>query len=133
MKGSIGFPYGGFVLLNSLGDTVAMENLSTAGNVYGLIPYNTENRNLDIIQSINLPFTGSLHLVSYLFAGNSSTSCVYNFNIPNSVSGINNYFENKKIIKTIDLLGRERNIQNNNFIIYIYDDGSVEKIYQINK
>ena len=125
--GSIGFPYGGFVLLNSLGDTVAMENLSTAGNVYGLIPYNTENRNLDIIQSINLPFTGSLHLVSYLFAGNSSTSCVYNFNIPNSVSGINNYFENKKIIKTIDLLGRERNIQNNNFIIYIYDDGSVER------
>ena len=35
---------------------------------------------------------------------------------------------NKKIIKIVDFLGREINTQINIPVLYIYDDGSVEKV-----
>ena len=68
------FPYCGFILLSSTGDTLAIQN---SGNVYGLLSYDTETRSLDIIQNFNLPFTGELHLISNWFAGNQTTSCVF--------------------------------------------------------
>ena len=46
----------------------------------------------------------------------------------NNQTGINNYFfENKEIIKIVDLLGRESEGLINQPLFYIYDDGTVEK------
>ena len=43
-------------------------------------------------------------------------------------SSINDYiYENKEIIKIIDILGREVNSKSNLPIIYIFNDGSVKK------
>ena len=39
-------------------------------------------------------------------------------------------FSKKKLIKKIDILGRETN-NSNNLILYIYDDGTVSKKIQI--
>ena len=43
---------------------------------------------------------------------------------------IEDFFNNKKLMKTIDALGRETN-NNKGFQLHIYDDGSVEKKYLI--
>jgi hypothetical protein len=39
--------------------------------------------------------------------------------------------ENKKLIKMIDLMGRETLEYPNNIYIYIYDDGSTKKVVRI--
>jgi hypothetical protein len=39
----------------------------------------------------------------------------------------------RKLIKIVDLLGRDVNIQNNMILIYIYDDGSIEKKYSVDQ
>lgn len=39
--------------------------------------------------------------------------------------------ENKKLVKVIDLLGRETEIKTNNTLIYVFDDGSTEKVFKV--
>ena len=124
--GNSNFGYGGFVLLDEIGDTVASENINNAGNVYGLMQNYTENRFLDLSQIISIPFNGTLHLISGFFAGNSITSCVFPFNITNETTSIKEYSTNKKLLKVTDLLGRETK-KTNQPLLYIYNDGTVEK------
>ena len=52
-----------------------------------------------------------------------------NFYISNSLPSniIENINDNKKLIKVIDILGRESNFNSQLPLIYIYDDGSIEK------
>ena len=46
----------------------------------------------------------------------------------NNQTGINNYFfENKEIIKIVDILRRETSIKTNSPLFFIYSDGTVEK------
>ena len=120
------FGYGGFVLLNNLGDTVAFENLNTAGNVYGLMQYNTENRILEITQNITIPFYGSLHLINGWFAGNPNTSCIFPFILNGGTTSIQELTTKKELIKVRDLFGRETK-QTKQTLFYIYSDGTVEK------
>jgi hypothetical protein len=122
------FGYGGFVLLNSLGDTVAYEDLSTAANVYGLMQYSTESRILALVQNIDLPFNGFIHLVTGWFAGNPVTSCIFPLSIDNIISTNNTFFETKKVFKIVDQLGRETSFKKNKLLFYQYTDGSVKKI-----
>ena len=56
---SVGYP--GFVLLNSVGDTIAYENFNTALNVFTLMANSTETRSLEVVQNFSLPFSGTLH------------------------------------------------------------------------
>ena len=49
-----------------------------------------------------------------------------------STSTDNFVFDNKRLIKIVDLLGRETSFKNNHILFYIYSDGSREKKY-INK
>ena len=44
-----------------------------------------------------------------------------------STSIISSNFTNKKLIKVVDILGREVNKERNTPLFYIYDNGSVEK------
>ena len=44
--------------------------------------------------------------------------------------GLGEEFSNKKLIMMIDVLGRKINeIKNNMMLLYIFDDGSIEKVY----
>ena len=120
---SVGYP--GFILLNSVGDTIAYENFNTALNVYTLMPNSIESRFLEVIQNFSLPFSGFLHLVDSWFAGNPATECIYPFNI--GTTDINEISNKRKILKLTDLLGRETKEKKNECLFYIYDDGTVEK------
>ena len=121
---SVGYP--GFILLNSVGDTIANENFNTALNVYTLMANTTETRFLEFLQNFSLPFSGFLHLVDGWFAGNSTTECIYPFNISIGTTAINEIAKSRNVIKITDLLGRETK-QTNTPFLYIYDDGTVEK------
>jgi hypothetical protein len=122
---SVGYP--GFILLNSVGDTIANENFNTALNVYTLMANTTETRFLEVLQNFSLPFSGALHLVDSWFAGNPATACIYPFNISIGTTDINEIDKSRNVIEIIDLLGRESNGMKNQFLFYIYDDGTVEK------
>ena len=124
---STGFGYGGFILLNLIGDTIAFENINTAGNVFGLLQYNLENRQLELVQNISFPFNGSLHLVNGWFSGNPTTSCVYNLNISEISTAIIDKKLEKNIIKIISYLGQQTAFKKNTPLFYIFDDGTVEK------
>jgi len=53
------------------------------------------------------------------------TSVSFNVtNVPASILDINS---DKKLIKIIDVLGRDIELSNNRLLLYIYDDGTVEK------
>jgi len=121
---SVGYP--GFILLNSVGDTIANENFNTALNVYTLMANTTETRFLEVLQNFSLPFSGALHLVDSWFAGNPVTACIYPFNISIGTTAINEIAKNRNVIKITDLLGRKAS-QTNQTLFYIYDDGTVEK------
>jgi len=121
---SVGYP--GFVLLNSVGDTIAYENFNTALNVYTLMPNSIEGRFLEVVQNFSLPFSGFLHLVDGWFAGNPTTECIYPFNISIGTTAINEIAKSRNVIKVTDLLGRETK-QTNQPLFYIYDDGTIEK------
>jgi hypothetical protein len=46
----------------------------------------------------------------------------------NTPTGIDNFVvENKRLIKVVDILGRETNETRNKFLFHIFDDGTVEK------
>ena len=49
------------------------------------------------------------------------------FSINCSVSAIDDITESKKLIKTIDVLGKNKNGVKYEPLFYIYDDGTVEK------
>ena len=51
------FGYGGFVLIDDFGDTIAFENINTAANVFGPMEYDTDSRVLDVLQNFTLPFS----------------------------------------------------------------------------
>ena len=120
---SVGYP--GFVLLNSVGDTIGYENINTAGNVFTLMPNSIETRSLEVIQNFTLPFNGFIHLVNGWFAGIPNTECIYPFYISGTTS-IQEYSTNKELFKVTDLLGRETK-KTNQPLLYLYDDGTLEK------
>ena len=122
---SIGYP--GFVLLNSVGDTIAYENFNTALNVFTLMANTTETRFLEVVQNFSLPFNGVLHLVDSWFAGNPVTACIYSFNISIGTTDINEIINKRKVLKITDLLGRKINGMKSQFLFYLYDDGTVRK------
>tara|TARA_B100001540_G_scaffold310449_1_gene328240 strand:- start:52 stop:690 length:639 start_codon:yes stop_codon:yes gene_type:complete len=46
----------------------------------------------------------------------------------NTITGIDNFVvENKRLVKVVDLLGKETKLEKNKVLFYIYDDGSVDK------
>ena len=122
---SVGYP--GFILLNSVGDTIANENFNTALNVYTLMANTIETRFLEVVQNFSLPFSGVLHLMDSWFAGNPVTACIYPFNISIGTTDINEIINKRKVLKVTDILGREIKVDKNKLLFYIYNDGTVEE------
>ena len=125
------FGYCGLIITDNQGDTVAMENINNAANVYGLGPGMNELRLLELQQENPvLPIAGQIHLVDGFFAGNSYIACSWPFYLDSkNNSPIIEFSTKKQVTQTIDLLGRKRTA--NNLYIKLYDDGSVAKIMLI--
>ena len=51
----------------------------------------------------------------------------YSFNVSSSTTSIDNISTSKNIIKITDVLGRETESKKNEILLYIYNDGTVEK------
>lgn len=49
-----------------------------------------------------------------------------------SVTTFSDYNSNRKLLRIVDLLGRDCKASPNKMLFYIYDDGSVEKVYNLN-
>ena len=65
---------------------------------------------------------------SYLTSLNGNIDSWTTFSVDCSTTSLNeNYQLKKKLIKTVDVIGKIKNFKNNALLLYIYDDGSVEK------
>ena len=122
-------PYAGLMLIDAMGDTIALELMSTAGNVYGIFSNMSETRELFIVNELVFPFTGELCVVEYFFAGDPNIVCSYPVMWYNmELDQIQNE-QDPKLLRMIDILGREQNIhQSGQLLFYIYDNGFVEKL-----
>ena len=122
-------PYAGLMLTDAMGDTVAIETTSTAGNVYGIFSNMSEERELLIVNDLVFPFSGDLCIVEGLFAGGPSIVCSYSVNWQNiGLTHIKKESE-PKLIKMLDILGREQSFhQSGQLLFYIYDNGLIEKL-----
>lgn len=77
----ITFPYCGFILINESGDTIAMEDIYYAGNVYGLESQMSETRSLVLNTELTSTISGTLQLINGYFSGNSELACEFPFTI----------------------------------------------------
>ena len=117
------------MLIDAMGDTIAIETTSTAGNVYGIFSNMSETRELLIVNELVFPFTGELCVVEGLFAGDPNIVCSYPIMWYNmELDQIQNEGQ-PKLLRMIDILGREQNIhQSGQLLFYIYDNSFVEKL-----
>ena len=60
-----------------------------------------------------------------------SEDCNYPENCSSSTVGINELTTSKNLIQILDLMGRETSFKPNTPLIYVYDDGSIEKVFTI--
>ena len=125
---SYSIPYAGLILFDNMGDTVAIETLSTAGNVYGIGPYTSETRSLLFLKELIFPFTGEICIVEGLFAGNSNIVCSYEVIWEHvDLSEIEDHNE-VKLVKMLDIMGREQhNHKPGQLLFYIFNDGTIQK------
>lgn len=72
----VSFAYAGFVLIDEIGDTVAVETIENANNVYGIYGQMQEIRMLESYNlGYELPLEAQLHLIEGFFAGNPESVC----------------------------------------------------------
>ena len=118
---SYSFPYSGFMVTNNEGDTVAAESIASANNVYGISGNMSETRSLEVIGEFVPPFNGTIHLVSYFFAGNPAIMCSWPFSYTSGFTYIpDDEFEQKMIdLELDDLLDNYVLTSNINGITYL--------------
>ena len=106
------YPYIAYTIDN-LGDTIQNGSLNSFGNL-GL---DTSLYSYSLNSLPNYPLT-----LCYTFGMNSDT-CILTYN---STTTIQEQTINKKLLNVTNLLGRETK-QTNQPLLYLYDDGTVEK------
>ena len=120
------FPYCGLFLLDNNGDTLAFQPL-LSGNVYGITQGLTEIRTLEATSNFSYSFSGVLQIVNDWHSG-GPTYLACSFPINFTLTGINNVSQkDKRRCKLFNLLGKETTGSNNEPLLYLYDDGTVEK------
>ena len=60
-----------------------------------------------------------------------SEDCNYPENCSSPTAGITELSTSKYLIKILDMMGRETTFKPNTPLIYVYDDGSTEKVFTI--
>ena len=124
--------YCGLLMTNNLCDTIALENINTASNVYCLGPGMSEIRYLEIIdENLQFPIEGEIHLIEGFFAGDGVITCSWPFSFDSeNTSQMMETSIQTHIIKKVEILGRN-SIENLGLQFYIYNNGEVEKKYFI--
>jgi hypothetical protein len=121
------FPYCGLFLFDNNGDTLAYQPL-LSGNVYGISQGLVEIRTLEATSNFSYFFSGVLQIVNYWHSGGPTyTACSFPINFSSTeLSEVLNYSD-KRLIRLVDVLGREVDKKRNSPLFYIYNDGTVEK------
>jgi len=114
-----------WVTTSNDGTLLGEDSLATSHNVYNFnpistLPYDTINTCLSY--TMNTPSVITC-CVTWIWNG----SFWAKMGSVTSVGEIN--FDNKKLIKIVDVLGRETFPKNNEILFYIYEDGTIDKRY----
>ena len=59
------------------------------------------------------------------------TSVLFGILKNNNTSSLTELTTSKNLIQILDLMGRETTFKSNTTLIYVYDDGSIEKVFTI--
>lgn len=142
------------VLLKNFGDEVLescrMNHYVSPALACGLIYYGEEFFNLNLAPGDSMWISlGTIHTATRSFPSDSLNQeiCIYT-SYPNAKTdlivdndrlcttvtlGTTGFEElltsEKKLVKVVDLLGRETRERSNQWLLYIYDDGSIEKVF----
>ena len=112
-------------------------NWSLTDTINVTVHFRNDSANLDNGNSINCLFEDQIfwHIDTFPTGTPYGTWTFINNNPGidlNTPTAINNFvLEKKKLIKVVDLLGRETAIEVNKLLLYIYSDGTIEKKYTI--
>ena len=119
----LSMPYVAFTI-DANGDTIQQGNM----NSFGVINLDTSWYNYSISGAINPSYPLTMYFVYVVSIGGSVTdTCILTYNsTPTAITDINPS-GNRKLISTVDVLGRESKGTRNEPLFYIYDDGIVEK------
>ena len=114
-----------WVTTSNDGTLLGEDSLATSHNIYNLNPVSTlpyDTINTCLFYTMNTPSVMTC-CVTWIWNGSfwANTGSV------TSVGEIN--LDNKKLIKIVDILGRETFPKNNEILFYIYEDGTIDKIY----
>lgn len=95
---------------------------------------------------VTIGFHNIEHNITFVLAGNDYTATnetgalyiemlckIMNYASTACIAGIteNNIQKDKELIKIVDALGRETDVQSNTILFYIYSDGSISKVYNV--
>ena len=90
--------------------------------------YVSENPNLSCIEVDDAAWSTS-NWTGIDFQASFSEDC--NNDCSSSTVGINQLTSSKNLIQILDLMGRETTFKPNTPLIYVYDDGSIEKVFSL--
>jgi hypothetical protein len=117
----LNYPYVAFTI-DANGDTIQFGNM----NLFGAINLDTSWYNYSINSAINPSYPLTMYFV-YSDGSLVTDTCILTYNsTPSAIIDIN-ICSNRKLISTVDVLGRENKGFKNETLFYIYDDGAVEK------
>ena len=117
----LNYPYVAFTI-DASGDTIQGGNI----NLFGALNLDTTWYNYSILSAINPTYPLTIYFV-YSDGSLVTDTCFLTYNTtPTAITDIN-VNSNRKVIRIIDILGRENKGTKNEPLFYIYDDGTVEK------
>ena len=107
------------------GNTIGLDSMTAYHNVYNVNPLTTlpyDTITTCLTYSINSP---NLTTCCVSFAWNGNNWIPNSLWFPSNLDNIN--YVNKKLVKVVDVLGREVSINSNQILFFIYEDGTIER------
>ena len=103
-------------------------NIKNGNNINFWQFYVSENPNLSCIEVDDAAWSTS-NWTGIDFQASFSEDC--NNDCSSSTVGITELNSSKSLIQILDLMGRETSFKPNTSLIYVYDDGSTEKVFSV--
>lgn len=100
----------------------------------GFVPYDTT-----ITLDLNTPAIFDVRINSYKDTNTNISCALYDsielllhYNMPNNVANLDKFeLGEKQLIKVVNLIGNETEDEPNKLLIFIYNDGTVEKVFRV--
>ena len=118
------YPYVAFTI-DANGDTLQKDTIT---QLFAAFNYDTTWYNYSILSNTNATYPLTMYFV-YQFSTGAiiADTCILTYNPTSTAITDINTSGNRKLISTVDFLGRESKGTRNEPLFYIYDDGIVEK------